>query len=73
MYRLYPKLENVFEIKSADEEKSFPTMPVAIPTDDNGEPVVKTDNDDNDGYVFVNGRMIKKSQVSTMEYINESD
>ncbi len=73
VYRLYPKLENVFEIKSADEEKSFPTMPVAIPTDDNGEPVVKTDNNDNDGYVFVNGRMIKKSQVSTMEYIDESD
>lgn len=72
MYRLYPKMSRLFEIDEIGEEKNFPTMPVAVPTDDNGNPI-HTVEKDADGYVFVNGKMIKKSQVELTEYISESD
>ena len=72
MYRLYPKLEDVFDIKDEKEEKSFPTMPVAVPTDENGEPI-KGDSASDGEYVFVGGKMIKKSQAQAVEYIDESD
>lgn len=71
VYRLYPKMERVFELEP-QEEQAFPTMPVAVPTDDEGNPIL-THNDDGDGYVFVNGKMIKKSLVNSYEYIDESD
>lgn len=71
VYRLYPKIEDLFEL---DTEDDFPTTPVAVPTDDEGNPIVpETSSDDKDGYVFVNGMMIKKSQAGSTEYINESD
>lgn len=71
VYRLYPKIEKLFELEEKDESP-FPTMPVAVSTDDNGIPI--TNNNGNDeGYVFVNGMMIKKSQVNTTECINEND
>lgn len=72
MYRLYPKMSRLFEIENTEEEKSFPTMPVAVPTDDDGNPI-HTVETDGEGYVFVNGMMIKKSQVQSIEYIDESD
>ncbi|MEF2920373.1 MAG: hypothetical protein U0O22_07935 [Acutalibacteraceae bacterium] len=71
VYRLYPKIEKLFELDKEDEEE-FPTMPVAVPTDDNGNPIT-SNNDDDQGYVFVNGMMIKKSQANSTEYISESD
>lgn len=71
VYRLYPKMERLFELEPQDEQ-NFPTMPVAIPTDDEGNPIL-THNDDGEGYVFVNGKMIKKSLVNNYEYIDESD
>lgn len=71
VYRLYPKMERLFELEPQDEQ-NFPTMPVAIPTDDEGKPVM-THNDDGEGYVFVNGKMIKKSLANSYEYIDESD
>lgn len=71
VYRLYPKIEKLFEIEEK-EENSFPTMPVAVSTDDNGIPITSNNGND-EGYVFVNGMMIKKSQVNTTEYINEND
>lgn len=71
MYRLYPKMSKLFEIDEI-EENEFPTMPVAVPTDDNGNPI-HTVEKDTEGYVFVNGKMIKKSQVELTEYISESD
>lgn len=72
MYRLYPKMSKLFEIDDIEEENEFPTMPVAVPTDDNGNPI-HTVEKDAEGYVFVNGKMIKKSQVELTEYISESD
>lgn len=72
VYRLYPKMEKLFELEQQDEEKSFPTMPVAVPTDDEGNPI-HTHTDDGEGYVFVNGKMIKKSLANNYEYIDESD
>ncbi|MEE0857964.1 MAG: hypothetical protein U0M12_00610 [Acutalibacteraceae bacterium] len=72
VYRLYPKMERLFEIEPKDEEKSFPTMPVAVPTDDEGNPIHKISDDDEE-YIFVNGKMIKKSQAPSAEYIDESD
>jgi len=73
VYRLYPKIEKVFDIEKPQEKKAFSKMPVAIPTDDNGEPIKRSDTADDEDYVFVNGKMIKKSQVPVMEYIDESD
>lgn len=71
VYRLYPKIEKLFELEEKDESP-FPTMPVAVSTDDNGIPI--TNNNENDeGYVLVNGMMIKKSQVNTTECINKND
>lgn len=72
VYRLYPKIDRLFEIESKESEKSFPTMPVAVPTDDEGNPIRKN-SDDDESYVFVNGMMIKKSQAPSAEYIDESD
>lgn len=72
VYRLYPKMEKLFELEIQDEEKRFPKMPVAVPTDDEGNPI-HTHNDDGEGYVFVNGKMIKKSLANNYEYIDESD
>lgn len=72
VYRLYPRMERLFELEPEEKEHSFPTMPVAAPTDDEGNPI-HTYSDDEEGYVFVNGRMIKKSQASSYEYIEESD
>lgn len=72
VYRLYPKIAKLFDIGQKEEKKSFPTMPVAVSTDEN-ENSVKTDSTDDEGYVFVNGMMIKKSQAPTSEYIEESD
>ena len=55
-------------------EDDFPTTPVTVPTDDEGNPIVpEISSKDKDGYVFVNGMMIKKSQAISTEYINESD
>lgn len=71
VYRLYPKIEKLFELEEK-EEHPFPTMPVAVSTDDNGIPIINNNGND-EGYVFVNGMMIKKSQVNTTEYINEND
>lgn len=71
VYRLYPKIEKLFELDKEDGEE-FPTMPVAVPTDDNGNPIT-SNSDDDQGYVFVNGMMIKKSQANSTEYISESD
>lgn len=71
VYRLYPKIEDLFELNTEDD---FPATPVAVPTDDEGNPIVpEISSKDKDGYVFVNGMMIKKSQASSTEYINESD
>ncbi len=71
VYRLYPKIEDLFELNTEDD---FPTTPVTVPTDDEGNPIVpEISSKDKDGYVFVNGMMIKKSQASSTEYINESD
>ena len=73
VYRLYPKIEDLFEL---NKENDFPTSPVAVPTptDDEGNPIMpEISSDDKDGYVFVNGMMIKKSQANLTEYINESD
>ena len=73
IYRLYPKIEDLFEL---NKENDFPTSPVAVPTptDDEGNPIMpEISSDDKDGYVFVNGMMIKKSQAISTEYINESD
>lgn len=72
VYRLYPKMERLFDLEPEEKEHSFPTMPVAMPTDDEGNPI-HTHTDDGEGYVFVNGRMIKKSQANSYEYIDESD
>lgn len=75
VYRLYPRMEKLFELEPPQDEKeehTFPTMPVATPTDDEGNPI-RTHSDDGEGYVFVNGRMIKKSLANNYEYINESD
>lgn len=71
VYRLYPKMERIFELEPQDK-KEFPTMPVAVPTDDEGKPIL-AHNDDGEGYVFVNGKMIKKSLANSCEYIDESD
>ena len=47
---------------------------MTVPTDDEGNPIVpEISSKDKDGYVFVNGMMIKKSQAISTEYINESD
>ena len=71
VYRLYPKIEDLFELNTEDD---FPTTPVTVPTDDEGNPIVpEISSKDKDGYVFVNGMMIKKSQAISTEYINESD
>ena len=71
VYRLYPKIEDLFELNTEDD---FPTTPVTVPTDDEGNPIVpEISSKDKDGYVFVNGMIIKKSQASSTEYINESD
>ena len=71
VYRLYPKIEDLFELNTEDD---FPTTPVTVPTDDEGNPIVpEISSKDKDGYVFVNGMMIKKSQAGSTEYINESD
>ena len=71
VYRLYPKIEDLFELNTEDD---FPTTPVTVPTDDEGKPIVpEISSKDKDGYVFVNGMMIKKSQAISTEYINESD
>lgn len=73
VYRLYPKMEKLFDLEPPQEEEhKFPTMPVASPTDDEGNPI-RTHSDDGEGYVFVNGRMIKKSLANNYEYIDESD
>ncbi|MEE1124821.1 MAG: hypothetical protein U0L18_02650 [Acutalibacteraceae bacterium] len=72
VYRLYPKMEKLFDLEPQEEEQKFPTMPVAIPTDDEGNPI-RTYADDREGYVFVDGKMIKKSQANNYEYISESD
>lgn len=72
VYRLYPKMERLFDLEPQEEEQNFPTMPVATPTDDEGNPI-HTLSHDGDGYVFVNGKMIKKSQAINYEYIDESD
>lgn len=72
VYRLYPKMEKLFDLAPEETDQSFPTMPVAVPTDDNGNPI-RTHTDDGEGYVFVNGKMIKKSQATSYEYIDESD
>ena len=47
-------------------------MPVAVPTDENGEPI-KGDSASDGEYVFAGGKMIKKSQAQAVEYIDESD
>ncbi len=73
VYRLYPRMERLFELEPKEEEKSFPTMPVPVPTDDEGNPINLNSGNDSEGYVFVNGRMIKKSLANTIEYIDESD
>ncbi len=71
VYRLYPKIEDLFELNTEDD---FPATPVTVPTDDEGNPIVpEISSKDKDGYVFVNGMMIKKSQAISTEYINESD
>ena len=71
VYRLYPKIEDLFELNTEDD---FPATPVAVPTDDEGNPILpEISSKDKDGYVFVNGMMIKKSQAGSTEYINESD
>lgn len=72
MYRLYPKLEDIFDIKDEENDKTFPIMPVAVPTDENGEPI-KGDSASDGEYVFAGGKMIKKSQAQAVEYIDESD
>lgn len=72
VYRLYPKIARLFDIEPKEEKKSFPTMPVAVSTNEDGTPVQNGSSDD-EGYVFVNGMMIKKSQAPTSEYIEESD
>ncbi len=69
VYRLYPKIERLFELEEK-EDTSFPTMPVAVPTDDNGNHI---SNSKDEGYVFVNGMMIKKSQANAIEHVNEND
>ncbi|MEE0265194.1 MAG: hypothetical protein UD936_06155 [Acutalibacteraceae bacterium] len=74
VYRLYPKMEKLFKLEPKEEVKSFPTMPVPVPTDDEGNPIKPDISDDSEGYVFVNGRMIKKSLVNNnTEYIDEND
>lgn len=74
VYRLYPRMERLFDLEPKEEEKSFPTKPVPVPTDDEGNPINLNYGDDSEGYVFVNGRMIKKSQANnSIEYIDESD
>lgn len=73
MYRLYPKISKLFDIEQKEEKKSFPTMPVAVSRDENGNSVKNNSAGDDEGYVFVNGMMIKKSQAPTSEYIEESD
>ena len=65
-------MEKLFDLVPEEKEQSFPTMPVAVPTDDEGNPI-RTHTDYGEGYVFVNGKMIKKSQATIYEYIDESD
>ncbi len=74
VYRLYPKMEKLFKLEPKEEEpKTFPTMPMPVPTDDEGNPINLNKNDNSEGYVFVNGKMIKKSLANNVEYIDEND
>ncbi len=64
VYRLYPKIEDVFDLTEKEKSKEFPLKPIAVvPTDDDGNPIDLNNNTTSDGYVFVNGMMIKKSQT----------
>ena len=70
VYRLYPKIEDVFDIENKEKNKDFPLKPTQIvPTDDDGNPIETdyTTVSDNEGYVFVNGMLIKKSQMKNEE------
>lgn len=72
VYRLYPRIVRLFEIETKEKKSAFPTMPVSVPINESGE-FVGSNSLDDEGYVFVNGMMIKKSQAPTSEYIDESD
>ncbi|MBQ7522097.1 MAG: hypothetical protein IJU14_04360, partial [Clostridia bacterium] len=65
VYRLYPKIEDVFALAEREKNQNFPIKPVAVvPTDDDGNPISVDNNSNSDDYVFVNGMMIKKSQIN---------
>ena len=65
VYRLYPKIEDVFNLIEQEKNKDFPLRPIAVvPTDDDGNPITVDNTANENGYVFVNGRMIKKSQIN---------